>query len=63
MAKVSVLNMEGKQVDEIELNDAVFGVEVKENLVAIRSHKDGDLGTMKLNEFIEKISTEIKNKG
>ena len=25
--------MEGKQVDEIELNDAVFGVEVKENLV------------------------------
>ena len=33
MAKVSVLNMEGKQVDEIELNDAVFGVEVKENLV------------------------------
>ena len=33
MAKVSVLNMEGKQVDEIELNDAVFGVEIKENLV------------------------------
>ena len=33
MAKVSVLNMEGKQVDEIELNDAVFGVEVTENLV------------------------------
>ena len=33
MTKVSVLNMEGKQVDEIELNDAVFGVEVKENLV------------------------------
>ena len=33
MAKGSVLNMEGKQVDEIELNDAVFGVEVKENLV------------------------------
>ena len=33
MAKVSVLNIEGKQVDEIELNDAVFGVEVKENLV------------------------------
>ena len=33
MAKVSVLNMEGKQVDEIELNDAVFGVEVNEHLV------------------------------
>lgn len=29
MAKVSVFNMTGKQVDEIELNDAIFGVEVK----------------------------------
>ena len=33
MAKVSVYNMEGNQVGDIELNDAVFGVEVKENLV------------------------------
>ena len=33
MAKVSVYNMEGNQVGEIELNDAVFGVEVNEHLV------------------------------
>ena len=33
MAKLSVYNIEGNQVGEIELNDAVFGVEVKENLV------------------------------
>ena len=33
MANVSVYNMEGKQVDTIELNDAVFGVEVNEHLV------------------------------
>lgn len=33
MAKVSVFNMEGKQVGEMELNDAVFGVEVNEHLV------------------------------
>ena len=33
MAKVSVYNMEGKEVGTIELNDAVFGVEVKEHLV------------------------------
>lgn len=33
MAKVSVYNMEGSQVGEIELNDAVFGVEVNENLL------------------------------
>jgi len=33
MAKVSVYNMEGKEVDSIDLNDAVFGVEVNEHLV------------------------------
>ena len=33
MAKVSVYNIEGNEVDTIELNDAVFGVEVNEHLV------------------------------
>ena len=33
MAKVSVYNIEGKEVDTIELNDAVFGVEVNELLL------------------------------
>ena len=33
MASVSVYNMEGKEVGTIDLNDAVFGVEVNENLV------------------------------
>ena len=33
MANVSVYNIEGKEVGSIELNDAVFGVEVKEHLV------------------------------
>ena len=33
MANVSVYNMEGNQVGTIDLNDAVFGVEVNEHLV------------------------------
>ena len=33
MANVSVYNMEGKEVGTMELNDAVFGVEIKEHLV------------------------------
>ena len=33
MANVSVYNIEGKKVGTIELNDAVFGVEVNEHLV------------------------------
>ncbi len=33
MAKVSVYNIEGNKVGDMELNDAVFGVEVNEHLV------------------------------
>ena len=33
MAKVAVYNMEGKEVGSLELNDAIFGVEVNEHLV------------------------------
>ena len=33
MANVSVYNMEGKEVGTIELNDAIFGVEINEHLV------------------------------
>ena len=40
MAKVSVYNMEGAVVGDIELNDLVFGVEVNEHLVkmAVTAH-------------------------
>lgn len=33
MANISVLNMEGKEVGTLELNDAIFGVEVKNHLM------------------------------
>ncbi len=33
MANVSVYNMEGKEVDKMDLNDAVFGVKINEHLV------------------------------
>ena len=33
MANVAIYNMEGKEVGALELNDAVFGVEVNEHLV------------------------------
>ena len=33
MSNVSVYNMEGNEVGTLELNDAVFGVEVNEHLV------------------------------
>ena len=33
MANVPVYNMEGKEVDKIELNESIFGVEINEHLV------------------------------
>ena len=33
MPKVALLNVEGNQVGEIELNDAVFGIEPNESVV------------------------------
>ena len=33
MANVAVYNREGKEVDKIELNDSIFGVEINEHLV------------------------------
>lgn len=33
MAKVTVYNIEGKEVDSLELNDSIFGVEINEHLV------------------------------
>ena len=33
MAKVAVYNLEGNEVDSIELNDSIFGVEINEHLV------------------------------
>ena len=50
MANVSVYNMEGKEVGSIELNDAIFGVEVNEHLVhmaVLQQLADNRQGTQK----------------
>lgn len=36
--------------------------EMKEGKISLRSRKDGDLGSMSLNEFIVKINAEVENK-
>lgn len=33
MANIAVLDMQGNEIDRLDLNDAVFGVEINENLV------------------------------
>jgi threonyl-tRNA synthetase len=36
--------------------------ELENRTVAVRSRKDGDLGTMQVDEFISRINEEVRNK-
>jgi threonyl-tRNA synthetase len=36
--------------------------ELESGTVSVRSKRDGELGSMKLDEFLDKILTEIKEK-
>ena len=50
MANVTVYNMEGNEVETMELNDAVFGVEINEHLVhlaVVRQLANNRQGTQK----------------
>ena len=50
MATVAVYNIEGKEVDKLELNDNVFGVEINEHLVhlaVVSQLANGRQGTQK----------------
>ena len=50
MANVTVYNMEGNEVGTMELNDAVFGVEINEHLVhlaVVRQLANNRQGTQK----------------
>ena len=61
MANVSVYNMEGKEVEKIDLSDAVFGVEVNEHLVhmaVVQNLANKRQGTQKA-----KTSSEVSGGG
>ena len=45
MANVTVFNMEGNEVGTMELNDAVFGVEINEHLVHLADRKSTRLNS------------------
>ena len=61
MANVAVYNMEGNEVGTIELNDAVFGVEVNEHLIhlaVVRQLANKRQGTQKA-----KTRSEVRGGG
>ncbi|PKM94966.1 MAG: 50S ribosomal protein L4 [Firmicutes bacterium HGW-Firmicutes-1] len=61
MAKVSVYNMEGQQVGELELNDEIFGVDVKNHLM----HKSvvGQLANSRQGTQSAKTRAEVRGGG
>ena len=50
------------QLSKVPYMLVVGAREVEENMVAVRSREDGDIGTMKADEFVEKIKNEVENK-
>mgnify|MGYP001775073550 CR=1 FL=1 len=61
MANVSVFNMEGKEVGTMDLNDAVFGVEINDHLVhlaVVRQLANNRQGTQKA-----KTRSEVRGGG
>ena len=61
MANVTVYNMEGNEVGTMELNDAVFGVEINEHLVhlaVVRQLANNRQGTQKARRRKKTVETE-----
>lgn len=57
----------GKKIREAQLNKIPYMLvlgqkEVEDNTISVRSRDKGDLGSMPIDEFIEKLDTEVKNK-
>ena len=68
MANVSVYNIEGKEVGTIDLNDAVFGVDVNEHLVhmaVVSQLANKRQGTQKANKkeqvMQDKVLQDLRN--
>ena len=61
MANVKVYNMEGKEVGTLELNDAVFGVEVNEHLMHLAV--DGQLANKRQGTQSAKTRSEVSGGG
>lgn len=50
------------QLEKVPYMLVIGAKEVEQNTVAVRSRKDGDIGTVAVDEFIKKIVNEIDNK-
>ena len=51
------------QLEKVPYMLVIGPKEVEENIVAIRSREEGDIGSMKIDEFIQKVLKEVETKG
>ena len=56
------LKIREAQMEKVPYMVIIGDKEVEQNVVAVRSRKDGDLGQMSLNDFISKITEEVATK-
>lgn len=49
------------QLEKVPYMLVIGDKEVENNSVGVRSRKEGDIGSMEINEFIERIEDEVKN--
>ena len=57
----------GKKIREAQLNKVPYMLilgqkEVENNVISVRSRDKGDLGSISLEDFVENLKIEIKNK-
>jgi len=50
------------QLEKVPYMLVIGEKETQENLVAVRSREDGDLGTINIEEFVNNIKEEVENK-
>ena len=65
MAEVSVLNMEGNEVEKLNLNDSIFGVEINEHLVhlAVVSQLANNRRVHRARRHVQKYAAAEENPG
>ena len=49
------------QVQKVPYMLIIGEKELKDNVISVRSRKDGDIGQMSIDKFIEKVEDEVKN--
>ena len=54
--------MTSEELERTGVLKAILDKDIENNTVSVRSRKDGDIGAMSIDEFIEKITDDVNTK-